>query len=339
MDRDFLIQGGVLTAITFLRKRMELKDSQIECFVKNRLRLPQGKRKEFLEQVDHLIESFEAKLAEDPVFGVKKFLKTGSLKKGTVLRPREGVGVDADIAVFLDASDASKYDIAELHTRLRTLLVKIYPTKKPEDFVVQPRTLGIEYAVSGLAVDLVPLLPADDDLDYGWQPSSEGEAPVKTSVTRQLAFIAARKKADPCFRSLVRLLKQWRNYHEIDQLRSFTIELIVAHLLDEQSPAPSIEAGLVRFFLYVAQTELRTPITFKEHGAVKTFPNDRVVVLDPVNKDNNVTKRLTNGEAAEIVKKAQSAWEQLSAARWNEYLGETLDFWRAVFGRSFIISE
>ena len=318
---------------------MELNDSQIECFVKNRLRLPQGKRKDYLDQVDHLIEAFEAKLAEDPVFGVKKFLKTGSLKKGTVLRPRDGYGVDADIAVFLDAADASTYDLAELHTRLRTLLVKIYPTKKPADFVVQPRTLGIEYTISGLAVDLVPLLPADDKCDYGWQPSSEGEPPVKTSVTRQLAFIKARKDADPRFRSLARLVKQWRNYRELDQLRSFAIELILAHLQDVQGPAESLEAGLVRFFLYIAQSELRTAITFKEHGKVDTLPTDRVVILDPVNKDNNVTKRLTDSEAAEIVNEARTAWEKLSAARWNDYDGETLEFWKAVFGRSFIISE
>src|ERR1700688_2734902 len=83
------------------RKHMELNDSQIEYFVKNRLRLPQGERKGYLDQVDHLIEEFEAKLAEDPVWGVKKFMKTGSLKKGTVLRPADGCGVDADIAVFL----------------------------------------------------------------------------------------------------------------------------------------------------------------------------------------------------------------------------------------------
>jgi len=318
---------------------MELNDSQIECFVKNRLRVPKEDRKDYLDQVDHLIESFEAKLAEDPVWGVKKFLKTGSLKKGTVLRPADGCGVDADIAVFLDASDASKYDLAELHARLRTLLVKIYPTKKPEDFVVQPRTLGIEYTVSGLAVDLVPLLPDDDNLDYGWQPSSEGEPPVRTSVTGQLAFIKARKDADPRFRSLVRLVKKWRNYRELDQLSSFAIELILAHLQDVQGPATSLEAGLIRFFLYIAQTELRAAITFNEHGKADVLPTDRVVILDPVNKDNNVTKRMTDGEATEIVNEARTAWEQLSAARWNEYLGETLEFWKAVFGRSFIICD
>lgn len=70
---------------------MELTDSQINYFVDNRLRLPKGKRTEYLGQVDRLIEKFVAAAKGDDVIGVKKFLKTGSLRKGTVLRPRQDV--------------------------------------------------------------------------------------------------------------------------------------------------------------------------------------------------------------------------------------------------------
>jgi hypothetical protein len=57
---------------------MELTDSQISYFVDNRLRLPKGKRTEYLGQVDRLIEKFAAAAKGDDVIGVKKFLKTGS---------------------------------------------------------------------------------------------------------------------------------------------------------------------------------------------------------------------------------------------------------------------
>ena len=137
------------------------------------------------------------------------------------------------MAVFLNANGASAYDLANLHNRIRKLLVKIYPTKKPEDFTVQPRTLGIEFLDSGLEMDLVPLVVIDGPGDYGWQPSSRGDAPVKTSVTKQLEFIRARKDGYANFTALVRLLKFWRNFHDLDDsLRSFTIELIVSHLQD-----------------------------------------------------------------------------------------------------------
>src|SRR5271165_4001458 len=221
---------------------MKLTDTQLNYFVDNRLKLEKGKRKEYLAQVDRLIEKFAAACAGDQVIDIKKFLKTGSLRKGTVLRPRGDFGVDADVAVFLNANEASPYDLANLHQRIRKLLVKIYPTKKPEDFTVQPRTLGIEFLVSGLEMDLVPILSIDGPGDYGLQPSSQGDAPVKTSVTKQLEFIRARKDGYANFTALVRLLKYWRNFHDLgESLRSFTIELIVSHLQDAQGSPPSLE--------------------------------------------------------------------------------------------------
>jgi len=118
---------------------MQMLDSQLLYFVHNRLKLEKGKRAEFLAQVDRLIEKFDAACKGDPVINIKKFLKTGSLRKGTVLRPRGDFGVDSDVAVFLN-TNGSRAQLATLHDRIRKLLTKIYPTKKPEDFKVQPRT-------------------------------------------------------------------------------------------------------------------------------------------------------------------------------------------------------
>ena len=103
----------------------------------------------------------------------------------------------------------------------------------------------------------------------------------------------------------MRLLKNWRNTVELDRFRSFTIELIVAHIFDRDGAAPSLETGLQRFFLYVAQSKLQQPISFPELGEVTIFPNGPVVILDPVNKANNVAARLTDIERQEIVTSAQ----------------------------------
>jgi hypothetical protein len=232
------------------------------------------------------------------------------------------------------------YDLESLHQRLLELLISIYPIKKDDDFTVQPRTLGIVFHVSGLEVDMVPILPIDGPGDYGWQPSSRGEPPVMTSVSKQLAFIRDRKEQEPRFTALVRLLKHWRNYQELDDtFRSFLIELIVCHLQDIEGPANSLEEGLLRFFLYIAQSELRLPISFAENGTPGTLPKDRVVVLDPVNTENNVGRKLTEADCQDIIHKATEAWECLSTARNNNYKGETLEYWKKVFGRSFIIEE
>lgn len=318
---------------------MRLNDSQIGVFVSKVLHLGPGKRKEYIDQVNNLVAELTKKITGDSSFKVKGFKKTGSLIKGTVLKPKGDYGVDADIAVFLDVSEAEKSDVEELHNIILKLLQAVYPTKVSEDFQVQPRTLGIHFRVSGLDVDLVPVIPIPKEPGYGWQPSSQKGDPVKTSIQGQLDFIKDRKNADTRFRTLVRLLKKWRNERELDRLRSFAIELIVAHLYDRDGAITSLETGLQRFFLYVAQNELKTPITFSELGTVTTFPNDPVVILDPVNKDNNVTARLTDAERLEIVGAAKTAWETIEAASWKDGKGETIDHWKEVMGRSFTIED
>ncbi len=119
---------------------MMLTDSLVGVFVSKVLHLGPGKRKEFLKQVDHLIGRLKEKIAEDASFKVKGFTKTGSLMKGIVLKPKGDYGVDADIAVFLDVSESEKDDVARLHEIILKLVIAVYPTKKKEDFQVQPRT-------------------------------------------------------------------------------------------------------------------------------------------------------------------------------------------------------
>lgn len=319
---------------------MELTDTQLNYFVNNRLKLPKGKRSEYLAQVDHLIERFDAASTGDGLINSKKFLKTGSLRKGTVLRPRGDHGVDADVAVFLNANGPSGYDLANLHSRIRRMLAKIYPTKKTEDFTIQPRTLGIEFKESGLEMDLVPVIAIDGPGDYGWQPSSQGDKPVKTSVTKQLEFIRVRKDGYANFTALVRILKSWRNFQELDDsLRSFTIELILSHLQDSEGEPASIEEGVLRFFRYVAQSQLKSPICFKECGTPQSFPVDRVVILDPCNIDNNVGHKITDQDCNAIIEKCLTAWETLSWARNCDGKTQTLELWKEIFGRSFVIEE
>ena len=318
---------------------MNLTDTQINNFVSKVLHLGKDKRKEFIAQADRLIQKLKTKIDEDSSFKVTGFKKTGSLMKGTVLKPRGDTGVDADIAVYLDISEAEKDHIDDLHAIIRKLLAAAYPTKSADDFQVQPRTLGIHFHDSGLDIDLVPVIPIPNQPGYGWQPSSQGTDPVKTSIGGQLEFINKRKKADERFRTMVRLLKKWRNEKELEKFRSFMIELILAHILDTDGPAASLELGIQRFFLYVAQSKLQCPISFPELGKITQFPQAPVVILDPVNKDNNVGARLTEEERQEIVETAETAWNTIETAIWSGTKGETLDLWKEVMGRSFTIDN
>ena len=315
---------------------MELTDNQYRAFIADRLKLPKGKRSEYIAQVDILIERFERLASEAPDIGVKTFRKTGSLWKGTILRPRAGVNPDADVAVYIDVAQTPNV-VDDLHGRIRRLLIKAYPTKSGTDFTVQPRTLGIEFIASGLNVDLVPVIPTDAENDYGYQPSSQGGPLVLTSIPGQLAFINTHKAAYKDWTGVVRLLKRWRNQHDVP-LRSFAIELLVSYLQDTQGSPSSIEVGLSRFWLFAARDIASTVVAFsKAQGGqgTRNYGTSPVVVVDPVNPDNNVTFRITKAEAAGIADAAREAWELLNEARTTASKGATLDHLRVILGNDF----
>ena len=306
---------------------MRLGDDDLQNYDDRALKLKPATRDAYLGQVNNLIDGFTKKVGEDGSFRIIKFLRAGSLPKGTVLRQR----VDADIAVFLDFDESERFDMAPLFAEIVRLLVSIYPQKKPEDFTTQAHTLGITFRTSGLLVDLVPVIATGDE-GFAWQPASAGGPPVLTNIAAQLAFVREHKSRDRRYRRLVRLLKAWRNFHVLE-ISSFAIELLVAHLQDELGNATSGEDGLLRFFEWVSSTALLSPVTF---GAEAEF-DDSVVVVDPVNSANNVTGRMTDAERRDIVAAANDAWESLTTAQWNHYSGETLELWKDVFGRSFTI--
>lgn len=224
-------------------------------------------------------------------------------------------------------------------TSLRELLILVYPQKKPEDFWVQPYTFGLVFHTSGLAVDLVPVVPIPDEPGYGWQPSSKGDDPIKTSISGQFTFIEDTAKADPRYRTLVRLAKKWRNQQELDALRSFMIELILAWIQGESGPDASLEEGIQRFFLYLHRSGLQESIGFEEGAAAAYGGSEPVVILDPVNRDNNVARRITDAERVEIVQAAGQGWETLCCASTHNNRGDTLELWKEVFGRSFKVEE
>lgn len=317
---------------------MQLPNTAYLAFVDDRLKLAKGKRAQYIAQVDTLIERFTKTAADSPDLQVKRFLKTGSLWKGTVMRPRAGNGVDADIAVFIEIEDtASALD--DLHQRIKELLKKAYPNKADSDFAVQPRTLGIHFVDSELDVDLVPVIPLAGAGDFGLQPSSQGDPLIRTSVSGQLAFIRSHKDSYNNWAPLVRLLKRWRDNKEVP-LRSFAIELLTCFLQDRDGLPTSIEEGLSRFWLFVAQELPTTVVSFAaKHGGlgVGTYDASGVVVIDPVNADNNVTRRITQSETVDLIAIATEAWERHHEARTAGAKGATLEQLRTIFGNDFDI--
>ena len=109
---------------------VHLTDTQLKVFDRKVLRIPPEQREVYLNQVDFLVKRLKERITDSTSFGVIKFVPAGSLPKGTILRPRDGYGVDADIGVYLDDTDATDYDLDRLHGRSCTSSLRIIPQRE-----------------------------------------------------------------------------------------------------------------------------------------------------------------------------------------------------------------
>lgn len=310
---------------------MPLTNTELGYYDGNVLRLPKDKRSEYHEQVDHLVSELCAAVRDKTEIKITNVVKAGSFAKHTILRKTVTDPVDVDVVFHLAGRSVDKETLQGLNDTLFDLLVKIYPTKKVDDFEVQRKAAKVSFAGTGLSVDIVPVIEDPKRPGFGWQFDLTDGSVVQTCAPCQIQFVRDRKTRDKDFRTLVRLAKKWRNHAELSALKSFAIELIAAHLLDVEGAAGSIEQRFRRFLLYIAQSELKQAITFPENGVVTTLPAGEVVILDPVCSHNNVTSRITAKERLEIVRQASITWETANfASAENDH-----EVWKEIFGPRF----
>lgn len=242
--------------------------------------------------------------------------------------------MDVDVAFYLRDRDPNRESYEELEDEIYQFLVASYPSKNVGDFTIQKRAATVHFVGTGLDVDIVPVIDIPESGGQGWQFGTDGSR-VRTNVPGQLEFIRKRKRLDSDFRTLVRLAKWWRIYHEVPGLKSYTIELLMAFLLDRDGTSGNVEERFRRFLLYIAQTNLKETLSFVENTRpLGTFDNP-VIIIDPVNSENNVAARIEEAERLEIVRSACSGWEIAHyASQENDF-----DAWKELFGPRFKVEE
>ncbi|HWN11956.1 MAG TPA: CBASS oligonucleotide cyclase [Pyrinomonadaceae bacterium] len=315
---------------------MPLNDTELRYYDSNVLRLPTDKRSEYHQQVDRLIDHLRKKIKEHTSFKIVKVIKAGSFAKYTILRKTYEDPIDVDVVFYLEGEDVDAETYEGLSQQIYDFLIAAYPSKTVEQFTIQKRAATVVFTGSGLTVDVVPVIAKTDQPGYGWQFSIDGSKTL-TCAPGQIKFIKDRKDIDGDFRTLVRLGKKWRNRHadEIKALKSFTVELIMAYLLDRDGKGKKLEQRLMAFFLYIAQSELKEVIAFSENtGTLGTFA-DPVVIIDPVNNHNNVAARIVESERQAIVKKASETWETAHFASAEN----DSEVWKEIFGPRFKVED
>ena len=311
---------------------MPLSNSELEYFDHNVLRLPSEKRKEYHAQVDNLVSELKKRITEKSELKVTKVVKAGSFAKYTILRKVDDYPTDVDVVFYITGAEESSKSYKELCNKIYELLIDIYPTKKVEDFEIQRRAATVTFAKSGLIVDVVPVLQHSKNLDHGWQFDILSGAKNLTCAPCHIQFIQARKDKDKHFRTLVRLAKRWRHFHDIPGLKSFHIELIMAHLVDTDGPAEIIEKRFREFLAYIACTKLSERIDFPENSNKPAVSfSDPVVIVDPVSPGNNVASRISKEEQELIAKAAEVALDTAIYAS----VENSDEIWKEIFGGRF----
>ena len=314
---------------------MSLSNTEIRYYDSAVLRLPADKRKEYHDQVDRLISALTKRVHEQSDIKITKVVKAGSFAKYTILRKTSEDPVDVDVVFYISGRSVDKESLASLNQLIYDALIKLYPNKTVEDFEIQRKAATVTFVGTGLSVDIVPVIEDTARAGYGWQFDIHDGTKVQTCAPYQIKFVRDRKDKDPDFRTLVRLAKKWRNRVELKPLKSFAIELIMAHVLAKNGKDGSIEKRFRDFLLYIAQSGLKEVITFPENGLVFPSFTDPVVILDPVCNANNVASRISEDERKEIVAAALDAWETANFASTED----DIEIWKELFGPRFKVEE
>lgn len=314
---------------------MDYTNKQLENYV-GRIKLTQQQKSSYSQQIDNLKKNVVTAVNALGGTRVVKVIIAGSWKKGTALAPKGDLPLDVDMVFYLDVDEDSSFDAEELRDEVIDVLCAAYPTKNRSDFTGGDKTIGVVFRGSGLEVDIVPFIQEKGISTYGRQPRKIlNSGDFRTSVEKQLKFAKETKDQIPTFTSIVRILKSWRNYKELD-LSSFSIELGVAHLVHtHRLSSTSISKAVISFFELFGSGN---PIEVFFPGAIGTRSGGSPWIADPTNNENN-TIRLADFEWNEVVEAAEQAFETISYALVIQESGKTLSLWKEIFGPAFNIQE
>jgi len=314
---------------------MQYTNQQLNRYV-DRIKLSQERKASYTNQIENLKDAVLKAVEGMENAKVSKVKRAGSWRKGTALTPKGDYPLDIDMVFFLDVEEDASFDAEDLRNEIINVLCEAYPNKESSDFTDGQKTIGVVFRGSGLEADIVPFIPESRNTTYGRQPRKKlNSGEFKTSVDKQLDFISGIKGECPNFTSIVRVLKSWRNYKELE-LSSFSIELIVAHLIERGTMSgASINQSLIFFFEFLGNGN---PVRIYFSDAIGPQAGDAPWVADPTNNENN-TINLSEGEWDEVVDASEYGFETISYAQTVQESGKTLELWKEVFGPGFSIQE
>jgi hypothetical protein len=317
--------------------REHVDQSDIASFADDHVNLKRDDAKDLREQVWRLRDKLEAYVKDHPDFELKKMLLSGSLAKGTALKSIN----DIDVACYVSANKAPA-SMGDLIRFLAEKLRKAFPQFKPEQVTPNSYSVTVQFISSGLRVDVVPILYEGDSQWRGYLISQDNGEKLLTSIPMHLDFTRSRKQANKVhFAQIVRLVKFWARQCKKDdsefRFKSFMIELVIAYLADGGLDLCDYPEALAAVFAFIATDQFKSIIAFADNYSTASCPTDEypIRIWDPVNCENNVAKLYTEAQREKIIDAALDAGDAIDSALRAPTKGETLNYWRRIFGPSF----
>lgn len=290
-----------------------------------------------LDFIEKNFASFEVEDHHD--FAFKKALRSGSYAKKAILRRHDIGDFDADIGIYFEVEDSEGLAPQDLLNHVESVLRRAYKNRterQPEFDRSCQSAVRIKFEVSPkINIDAVPIVSLQHSSidNYGYIPRRDSEK-RKTSVTEHVQFVTDRNgrfEKTP-YNHLLMLWKWWRNHAFEGDLRgktsSFFVELLVAKAFDETYKGFSGDwlQNLLKMGTWIVRQRLREPVYFpdKRLPTPGVLPQDPVIVLDPVNPDNNVASDWGVQDREAFLVKAQSMCDLLNDAA-NEVRAGDID--------------
>jgi hypothetical protein len=300
-------------------------------------------------QANFMIGRLKRRISVDDTYELEKIVLSGSNAKHTSLRKTEQNRFDVDLNACFSGEGATKDHLDRLLQFTRDQLVDIYKHLKDEkDFEILQSAVRVKFT-SGIKlwVDVAPIILDDSVLhveNAGWLPRADGWR--LTSVTAHNTFVSKRNKrskevSGPVrFNRLVRMFKWWNNLQGEVAQPSIFCELVAAAAFEETGVTEEWQSSLRQLFRFMRQHGFRTPILFTDYydPAKVKLPTHEVVVMEPVNPENNITRMWTAATREEFLKRVQQAYNAMMDARSAEQdddEDEAVDHWCRVFGNNF----
>ena len=318
-----------------------IKHADIVRFAEEHVNLRREHVREKRDQVNRLREKLEGYLSEHPDFSLRRMMLSGSLAKGTALKDIN----DIDVACYIKADDAPG---EELCSWLERKLMDAFPNFRDEQVTRQTYSIQVEFRGTGLSVDIVPILLLDKGDEEQWKgyliSKDDGEQ-LLTSIPMHIEFIRQRKnKNETHYVQLVRLIKYWAKQKKSEnsqfKLKSFMIELILAHLADKgKINFSDYREGMREFFDYVLSSNMDEKIVFDNFYDKNSVIGDNSVIQiwDPVNCRNNVARLYSVEQKKVLIKYAGDAADAITSAGMALDSETALRYWRKVLGSAFTL--